>query len=138
MANHKLQVPSPLHNWLFYWGGGGLNCCWPSPAQLFLVLSPTGLRPYFAVSQVALTTDLPHWSSLYSPSMDCLENTASHSSFVVLCIFIATEACLSCDCLAVTISSGSAMPPFRCHVIVYKKGKVIPVQAVEALRVAGG
>jgi hypothetical protein len=48
------------------------------------------------------------WSSLYSLSTDCEENTTSNS-YVVACVFDVMGTCLRSPCIAMNISSGSVM-----------------------------
>jgi hypothetical protein len=63
----------------------------------YLTLSPHGSR----------------WMLLYSLGTDCMEITASHGSSLVASVFIAMETCLSCLCLAMTISSGLCYSTFQ-------------------------
>jgi hypothetical protein len=51
--------------------------------------------------------------------MDHIENTTSKSSSVVVCVFVPAGTCLPSHCIAVAVSSGYAILPFRCHVTVY-------------------
>jgi hypothetical protein len=75
-----------------------LNCCWPSPAQLFLVPSSAGLTSIFhcltALGAFRLLTWLSLWhAALYQQVEDQLENTALSSSSTVVRISIAPETC---------------------------------------------
>jgi hypothetical protein len=45
--------------------------------------------------------------------MDCIENTASNSSSVVVCVFVAAGTCLQDRWLAADVSSCSIIPAFR-------------------------
>jgi hypothetical protein len=58
-----------------------LNCCWPSPAQWFLVPRPTGLRTMFYCLMFlgAFRAVWSHRSFLYNFLMDCIDTTASSS-----------------------------------------------------------
>jgi hypothetical protein len=85
-----------------------------------------GTQAYFTVSQLWVSYNAwltpPHgfhWCLLYSLGMDHTENTASSSSFVEVCVFVAIETCLQCHYLATSISSVSAVVPFRRYVTVW-------------------
>jgi hypothetical protein len=103
---------------------------WHSPAWLFLVNSPIGTRDHifvlifnpYAIRQWASSLvrglDCQHWLSFYNLGKDRIENTASNSSSVVACVSVAAEACSAWRCLAMTVASGSTIPPFSCHVTI--------------------
>jgi hypothetical protein len=46
-------------------------------------------------------------------------NTAYNSSSVVAWVSVAADTCLWSCCLEMSVSSGSNIPPFRCHVTIY-------------------
>jgi hypothetical protein len=54
-----------------------------------------------------------HYISSIRYDMDCIESTASNSSSIVGCVFVAMVTCLLNRCLATAIFSGSSMPAFR-------------------------
>jgi hypothetical protein len=51
-------------------------------------------------------------------AMDCIENTSSSGSSVVMCVSIAAGMCLLSYCIAVGISSGCAVLAFMHHVAI--------------------
>jgi hypothetical protein len=75
---------------------------------------PQDSWPYFTVSW-----PWSHWSSLYNFGMDRIDSTASNSSCIVVCIFVAMETCLPSCFLSVDVSSGSTVSAFRRHVTVH-------------------
>jgi hypothetical protein len=66
-----------------------LNCYWPSPTQLFLVLSYMRLMTICILlsdgSGSHQTITALCWSSLYSLGMVCIEIMASNNSSLVAC-----------------------------------------------------
>jgi hypothetical protein len=71
-----------------------------------------GIQPSLHMGQ------LPHAPSLHRLGMNRIENTASNSSSIVACIFVATDTRLSRHFLSTVVSSGSTIPPFWCHVTI--------------------
>jgi hypothetical protein len=56
--------------------------------------------------------------SLYSLSVDHIENTAPDGSFIITCVSFAAEMCLVCHCFAVAISCCTVLA-FSCHVKIW-------------------
>jgi hypothetical protein len=75
-------------------------------SPFFHLLWPTGLRWRYIQTHLhgGTMTNFAHWPSLYSLSMNHIENFASKSSFIVSCLFIAPETCLPCCCRATAVS----------------------------------
>jgi hypothetical protein len=110
-----------------------LNCCWPSPAQWFLVPSPMGLTTIF-YSQTALGAFRPLrlslikawlkvkvkvccWTSLHSLGKGLTENTASSN---VVSLSAAAEKYLPRRRLATAASSCSTILAASCHITILK------------------
>jgi hypothetical protein len=56
--------------------------------------------------------------SLYSIGTELIENAFSKNSFIVACLFFASETCLSRRCLATAVYFDFTIPPFSFHVTI--------------------
>jgi hypothetical protein len=64
---------------------GQVNCCWPLPAQSFLVLSPVGLMTIF-MTLVVVQQHCASVSCLHNFGADCRENIPPTVGCVVFCV----------------------------------------------------
>jgi hypothetical protein len=75
-----------------------VNCCWPLPAQSFLVLGPMTI--FFGLNSMVMGPMGPETMffkplSLCSPVKGWVENTGSRSSSALVCILVTMEMCFN-------------------------------------------
>jgi hypothetical protein len=56
--------------------------------------------------------------SLYNLGTDCIQNTASKNSSIIVCLFIAMETCLPCNCQVMDAFIHSTVLAFNCPVTI--------------------
>jgi hypothetical protein len=113
------------------------SCCWASPAQSFSGPNPAGLMTIFYCLKFETSPTwrasflylflpgrgrLPHhwvWSPSLSLDMDPIENTASNSYSIFVCIFVVTEVCLPSHSLATEVPPPSTILVFSLYVTIY-------------------
>jgi hypothetical protein len=93
------------------------NCCWPSPAQAFLVLGPAGRMTHIFLSHSPLGLSWFHWPLSCNFGTSHIENTVFNSYSFFACISITTGTCLLSYCRTMDIFSDSSSQA-SCHNII--------------------